>query len=188
MISPQDRLSRGAVWAAYSLFAMTKVANCCWRIFSYTRDMDQDMLYTGMSYLDAIAYWTGALSDVVCCYLLYKRTTEILKMAKSSQVTKKRGLLNLADLIRKSSLARVVLISTIKVCSGIIMITHLCLKAFEVCPYGFLRGIITTVDYQLYYMDFILTQNTKQQTPQTTMDSYTFKASQGDDSFQTELK
>ena len=92
---------------------------------------------------------------------LFQRTTNILLIAERAEDGKRGALTKLANLVRKSSLARIFLISTIKLLTGCFMLSHLCFETTTDCPYGFLRGVITTVDYQLYYMDYILTQMAK---------------------------
>ncbi|KAJ3316954.1 hypothetical protein HDV06_002530 [Boothiomyces sp. JEL0866] len=67
------------------------------------------------------------------------------------------------DAATNSSLARMSIVVGLKLFNGVFFSTHLC-GAFEtVCQYGFLRGVITTVDYQLYYLDYLLSRNANTQ-------------------------
>ena len=174
MIADHEIGARIAVWIGYSLFALNKIGNCGWRILAYVKGMDADLFFLGVAYLDAFACFTGQvinlgmLSDVICCSILYKRTSNVFRLAEAADEGKERsGISKLANLVRRSSLFRICLISVIKIVSGSFMLSHLCFTQNEKCEYGFLRGVITTVDYQLYYMDYLLTQSAKKETKET---------------------
>lgn len=82
--------------------------------------------------------------------------------SSTSQSSKQGGLLGVVQVIQKSSLARVVIMSVVKIINGAFFVTHPCDSFQTQCYYGFLRGVITTVDYQLYYMDYLLVEFQKQ--------------------------
>ena len=157
MLPSHAKFARVAVYCGYSLFALNKVANCIWRLYVFGIGGGEVMFFNGVSILDSATCWTGAISDLICCYVIYTKTEEMSRVAARS--AKSTGALsNIFDLLKNSSLIRIYLMVSVKILNGAFFVTHLC-GAFEtVCPYGFLRGVITTVDYQLYYMDYLLAQ------------------------------
>lgn len=120
-------------------------------------------MFNGVSYLDSATCFTGTISDVICCVIIYQKSNRLMKLGAT--VTGRPGsLLGIVEHIKKSSLARVVIMSAVKIVNGAFLVTHPCEMNTEVCQYGFLRGVITTLDYQLYYMDYLLVEFQKGRT------------------------
>ena len=59
-ILPADvKKQRYLVYFAYSLFAISKVGNCVWRLYAYFTNQDKHVLYTYMAYFDSGAHYAG---------------------------------------------------------------------------------------------------------------------------------
>jgi hypothetical protein len=152
MLGSGQKGYRAAVWFGFACFALPKVGSIVFRLYAYANKFDTASFFYGVSTIDSIVCFTGALSDLIVCFVMYRRSEELMEFRSS----------NLLQIIKQSSLARVLLMFGLKILNGAFFVAHPC-GAFEtVCQYGFLRGVITTVDYQLYYLDYFLSKGTSE--------------------------
>lgn len=146
---------RWAVFLGFGLFVATKVAQVIFRYTSVALQTSPAVFFSRVSYLDGAVCFTGVLSDAICCLIMYQSSTEILQFSQATQVR------SLMTTIKNSSFARMTILLIIKIINGIFLVTHPCTIDSMVCSFGFLRSLITTLDYQMYYLDYLLCKHLK---------------------------
>lgn len=144
-----------AVYFGFALFAGSKLAQVIFRYTSVAMQTPPAVFHSRVSYLDGAVCFTGVLSDAICCLIMYQSSSEILQFSQATQVR------SLMTTIKNSSFARMTLLLVIKIVNGIFLVTHPCTIDSTVCSFGFLRSLIATVDYQMYYLDYLLCKHLK---------------------------
>ncbi|KAJ3260944.1 hypothetical protein HK103_006899 [Boothiomyces macroporosus] len=152
VISGNQRTTNTIIWGAYSFLAAGKIGqvigkNYCWYMSRYSNS--QQLLTYISNTLDIYVLFAGILNDVVCSLILYSKAKEISKI-------KPRQLLKT---IQTNSSFRIIGYTLFKIIIGIYWGLNICDTNYDICPFYFLRDIIITLDYQLYYLDYFLIQH-----------------------------
>lgn len=166
-LSLLQKTERKDLWYSYSIYVTfalqsgiydlklgLKIAQVITRLTNYGLGTGVVQFYNTVSILDSCICFVGAINDAVCCFVMYKKSNEMLQFGNGQSQFEK-----VFVLIKQSSVARTSIMLAFKVLNGLFFVTHLC-GAFETtCTYGFLRDFITKIDYQFYYMDYLLIRN-----------------------------
>ncbi|KAJ3066465.1 hypothetical protein HK102_007650 [Quaeritorhiza haematococci] len=145
-----QRFYRVAIISSFSLFAGTKVAQIVYRFVAEYGGLNlSDVNYFRItSYFDSVVCFLGVFADLVCCAIMYRQSKELSKFRETGLLTT----------IKNSSVFRLTLAVAFKLMNGVFLILNPCESEAHVCYYGFLRSVLTTIDYQFYYMDFFFSR------------------------------
>jgi hypothetical protein len=150
-----------AIWGTFFTFAGGKIANTIFRFYALISGMGASPFYWSFSsYVDIYLLFTSIYVDIICCLAMYQ-TSKGLNLA-----SKKLG--DIMKLIKTSSLLRIGIMTCVKLLVGGYWLTTVCIEDYAICPTGWLRNITITVEYQLYYLDYLLTRNCSGVSEQTT--------------------
>jgi hypothetical protein len=141
---------RWAIWVSFAPFAVGKVTQVIFRLYSLATLNDGPFYWIFSSYSDIYLMFTSIFVDFVCCGAMYQRSKGLTASINTS---------NVLQMIQKSSLLRVAIMTTIKFVVGCYWMTTICIEDYATCPTSYLRWVTITVEYQLYYLDFLLTKN-----------------------------
>jgi hypothetical protein len=149
------------IWGTFFTFAGGKIANTIFRFYALISGMGASPFYWSFSsYVDIYLLFTSIYVDIICCLAMYQ-TSKGLNLA-----SKKLG--DIMKLIKTSSLLRIGIMTCVKLLVGGYWLTTVCIEDYAICPTGWLRNITITVEYQLYYLDYLLTRNCSGVSEQTT--------------------
>ena len=117
--------SNSAKWSirfGFGLFALNKIANCIWRlaIWGGGYSPDQVLFFNGVSYFDSATCLTGAISDVICCTIVYRSSRKLTKDYRRTPLT------SVLTSFKHSSLARMTIVMILKIVNGLFFVTHPC--------------------------------------------------------------
>ncbi|KAJ3078999.1 hypothetical protein HK102_004092 [Quaeritorhiza haematococci] len=163
-----QRIARWSILISFGLFASSKIAQIIWRFVAfYSLNITEAQFFKITSYMDGVVCFLGVFADMVSCYVMYKQSSDTLQMRKTG----------LIKMIKHSSVFRMSLAVGLKLMNGVFLILNPCEAEQNECYYGFLRSVITTIDYQFYYMDFFFSRyaNSLDSQPQSPNTSTTKK-------------
>ncbi|KAJ3322032.1 hypothetical protein HDV06_003633 [Boothiomyces sp. JEL0866] len=144
-IAGNYRTTNILIWGAYSCLAAGKIG----QVIGKNYCCSQNLLTSISNTLDIYVLFAGILNDVVCSLVLYTKAKEMSKI-KPRQILKT---------IQTNSSFRIIGYTLFKIIIGIYWGLNVCDTNYDVCPFYFLRDIIITLDYQLYYLDYFLIQH-----------------------------
>ncbi|KAJ3322031.1 hypothetical protein HDV06_003632 [Boothiomyces sp. JEL0866] len=151
-IAGEDRYSYMIIWGAYSLVAAGKVGQVTCRMYLWYKsqfNIPESVLTYYTNTLDIYVMFAGMINDYACSVILYSRAKKLFKI-------KRREILNT---IKTNSSFRIVIYTIFKTVVGIYWALNICDTYYTTCPFYFLRDIIITLDYQMYYLDYFLIQH-----------------------------
>jgi hypothetical protein len=148
LLQSQHSFQRHIVRFNFCMFAGIKVANVVFRFYGFFSGMPREQFFNTLSVFDSVTSFVGVFCDLVCCGMMIWVTQSLLKSVKR----------NILVLIRNSSIFRLSLATTLTLLSGIFGLFNRCETDQHSCAFGFLRDAIITIDYQFYYLDYLLTQ------------------------------
>ncbi|KAJ3273130.1 hypothetical protein HDV01_004769 [Terramyces sp. JEL0728] len=150
-IASNERVSNILIWGVYSLIAGGKISQIigrCYYWYQSRYDSSQAKVAYFVNTADIYIMFVGILSDLVCSIILYSKAKDMFSI-KRKQILKT---------IQTNSSFRIVVYTIFKVIIGIYWAMNICDATYVDCPFYFLRDIIITLDYQLYYLDYFLIQ------------------------------
>ncbi|KAJ3310876.1 hypothetical protein HDV04_004571 [Boothiomyces sp. JEL0838] len=151
-IAGEDRYSFFIIWGAYSLLALGKIGQVVGRLYLWYKSQfnnSQDTLTYYTNTLDIYIMFAGMINDYVCSVILYIHAKKLFDI-KRKEILK---------IIRTNSSFRIVVYTLFKTIVGIYWALNICDALYTTCPFYFLRDIIITLDYQMYYFDYFLIQH-----------------------------
>ncbi|KAJ3322033.1 hypothetical protein HDV06_003634 [Boothiomyces sp. JEL0866] len=150
-IVSNDTIPKMLVWGIYSLIVGGKISQIIGRYYYWYQsqwDSSQAKVAYFVNTVDIYIMFVGILSDLICSIILYSRAKDMFNI-KRKQILKT---------IQTNSSFRIVVYTIFKVIIGIYWAMNICDATYVDCPFYFLRDIIITLDYQLYYLDYFLIQ------------------------------
>lgn len=146
-----DKILKMIIWGIYSLIVGGKSVQIVGRYYYWYQskyDSSQDKVAYFVNTVDIYIMFVGILNDLVCSLILYSRAKGMFNI-KRKQILKT---------IQTNSSFRIVVYTIFKIVIGIYWAMNICDATYVQCPFYFLRDIIITLDYQLYYLDYFLIQ------------------------------
>ncbi|KAI8902677.1 hypothetical protein BC833DRAFT_225814 [Globomyces pollinis-pini] len=153
MTRPNERFNRFIILFGFITISGSKIANICWRFTGAGLNVHEDVYYRNMSLIDSVTCFTGVINDLCCSYVIYRKSSRVVTEAKKST-----PLIRALQSIKNSCLVRISILTIFKTINAIFYLSHTCLENIDNCKWSFLREILITVDYQFYYLDYLLTR------------------------------
>ncbi|KAI8900651.1 hypothetical protein BC833DRAFT_245650 [Globomyces pollinis-pini] len=154
MTQPNEKWKRFIIMFGFSLIATSKIVNCIWRYTGASMNVKEAVFYRNLSYLDSVTCFTGVINDLCCSYVIYRKSAKVVLRSRSKRTPLVRALQS----IKQSCLVRIAILTVFKTINAIFYISNPCLDIITTCKFSFLREILITVDYQFYYLDYLLTK------------------------------
>ncbi|KAJ3273139.1 hypothetical protein HDV01_004778 [Terramyces sp. JEL0728] len=151
-IAGDDRTSYFIIWAGYSLVVVGKVGQIIGRSYLWFRsqyDSSQVPLTYFTNSMDIYIMFAGMVNDYICSVILYTNAKKLFNIKRKEFL----------KTIQTNSSFRIVIYTIFKTAVGIYWSLNICDAYYTTCPFYFLRDIIITLDYQMYYLDYFLIQH-----------------------------